>query len=82
MLFRSRVAVLSIEARVQAYHPTVTIFSEGKQLAQRRVSGTPGASGQPQLDLCLIPGRPWVVVGGKRWLQLVDWETPRLLSEW
>ena len=77
-----RVAVLSIEAREQAYRPTVTVFSDGKQAAQRRVSWTPGSSGQPQLDLCLIPGRPWVVVGGKRWLQLVDWQTPRLLSEW
>lgn len=77
-----RIAVLSIEARDQAYRPTVTIFAEAKEQAQRRVSWTPAASGQPQVDLCLIPGRPWVVVGGKRWLQLVDWQTPRLLAEW
>jgi hypothetical protein len=38
--------------------------------------------GQPALDLCLIEGRPWVVVGGRQWLQLLDWAGPRLLAEW
>ncbi|HEU5074816.1 MAG TPA: hypothetical protein VFU02_11590 [Polyangiaceae bacterium] len=78
----ARVAVLSIEAAGQNYQPTVTVFSEGRELGRRRVSGTPALHGQPKLDLCLIPGRPWVVVGGTRWMQLVDWETPRLLAEW
>lgn len=77
-----RVAVLSVDVVDQNYRPTVTVFSDGKQKAQQRVSGTPAADGPPKLDLCLIPGRPWVVVGGTRWMQLVDWETPRLLSEW
>lgn len=77
-----RVAVLSVDVDGQSYRPTVTIFSEGQERSQRRVSGTPGASGPPELDVCLIPGRPWVVVGGKQWMELVDWETPRLLSEW
>lgn len=78
----ARVAVLSIEVVGQSYRPTVTIFSEGKQRGQRRVSGTPASGGPPVVDLCLIADRPWVVVGGSRWMQLVDWETPRLLSEW
>ena len=78
----ARVAVLSIDVVGQSYRPTVTVFSEGRERSRRRVSGTPAAAGPPELDLCLIPGRPWVDVGGKRWMQLVDWETPRLLSEW
>lgn len=78
----ARVAVLSIHVVGQSYQPTVTIFSEGREISQRRVSGTPASQGQPKLDLCLIRGRPWVVVGGTRWMQLVDWETPRLLAEW
>jgi len=77
-----RVAVLSILAVGPSYRPTVTIFAEGQQQGQLRPSWTPAASGQPKLDLCLIPGRPWVVVGGMQWMQLLDWETPRLLSEW
>jgi len=38
--------------------------------------------GQPELDLCLIAGRPWVVVGGKDWMHLLDWKARRLLAEW
>jgi hypothetical protein len=75
------VAVLSVELQHRSYVPTVTIFSNGKELA--RVNLGPSLTRQPpELDLCLIPGRPWVLVGGRRWLQLFDWESRRLLAEW
>ena len=77
-----RVAVLSIEAAGPSYRPFVTIFADGQQIGQLRPAWTPASGGQPKLDLCLIPGRPWVVVGGTKWMQLHDWQTPRLLSEW
>jgi hypothetical protein len=76
----ARVAVLSLVMNAQGFVPTVTIFSNGQELA--RVDTGPGARQQPELDLCLIAGRPWVVVGTRRWLQLIDWESRRLLAEW
>jgi hypothetical protein len=77
-----RVAVLSMDLDAQGYRPTVTIFSNGKEQGRLSVGASVGARGQPQLDLCLIAGRPWVVVGGTRWMQLLDWESRRLLAEW
>jgi hypothetical protein len=77
-----RVAVLSVELDGQGYQPAVTIFSNGKQHGQLETGLSIGSRGQPKLDLCLVPGRPWVVVGGTQWLQLLDWETRRLLAEW
>jgi hypothetical protein len=77
-----RVAVLGIELNDQGYQPTVTIFSNGKQQGRLNVGLSIGLRAQPKLDLCLVPGRPWVAVGGTQWLQLLDWETRRLLAEW
>jgi hypothetical protein len=76
-----RVAVLSMDLDGPSYRPTVTIFSNGKEQGRLRI-GTSVSRGQPDLDLCLIAGRPWVVVGGTRWIQLLDWESRRLLAEW
>jgi hypothetical protein len=76
-----KVAVLSVALDGQSYRPTVTIFSGKKELGRLSI-GPSVARTQPELDLCLIPGRPWVVVGGTRWLQLLDWESRRLLAEW
>lgn len=76
-----RVAVLSITHEGQTYLPIVTIFSNGKELA-RIDTGPTFLRQPPALDLCLIPGLPWVLVGGQRWLQLLDWESRRLLAEW
>jgi hypothetical protein len=77
-----RVAVLSMELDGQGYRSTVTIFSNGKEQARLSVGASVASRAPPQLDLCLIAGRPWVVVGGARWLQLLDWESRRLLAEW
>jgi hypothetical protein len=77
-----RVAVLSMELRSEMYRPSVTIFSKGEQVGQLAVAPSPVAFGRPQLDVCLITGRPWVVVGGRHWLQLLEWTSPRLLAEW
>ena len=77
-----RVAVLSMDLVGDDYRPTVTIFSSGKQQAQLNLGPSLASQGQPKLDLCLIAGRPWVVVGGMQWLQLLDWDSRRLLSEW
>lgn len=77
-----RVAVLSMELAGASYRSTLSIFSKGEQKGQLSVAPTVAASGQPKLDVCLIPGRPWAVVGGKHWLQLLDWSAPRLLAEW
>jgi hypothetical protein len=75
-----RVAVLSLVLAAQGYVPTVTIFANGKELG--RVDTGPSGRQQPELDVCLVTGRPWVVVGSRRWLQLIDWESSRLLAEW
>lgn len=76
-----RVAVLSLARTDRSYLPVVTIFSGNKQIGQ--VDTGPSISRQqPQVDLCLIAGKPWVLVGTKRWMQLLDWEARRLLAEW
>lgn len=77
----ARVAVLSLELDNNSYQPTVTVFIDGRQQARVRIGPT-DSSAQPAFDLCLLPGRPWVVVGGRHWLQLLDWSAPRLLAEW
>ena len=77
-----RIAVLSMAKSARKYRPTITIFSGGIQRAQLRMGETLTAHPEPQLDVCLITGRPWVVVGGRTWLQVLDWSTPRLLAEW
>lgn len=77
-----RVGVLSMELDGQHYRPTVTIFSNGEQQGQLTVGPSLAYLGQPELDLCLIAGRPWVVVGGKDWMHLLDWKARRLLAEW
>lgn len=77
-----RVAVLSMQLKGYDYQPTVTIFAKGKQQGQLSIGPTIARHGQPELDVCLIAGRPWVVVGGRHWLHLLDWSTPRLLAEW
>ncbi len=77
-----RIAVLSMTKSARKYRPTITIFSGGIQRAQLRMGETLTAHPEPQLDVCLITGRPWVVVGGRTWLQVLDWSTPRLLAEW
>jgi hypothetical protein len=78
----ARVAVLSMELSGPMYRPTVTIFSNGEQQGRLSIGPSAASPGQPELDLCLIAGRPWVVVGGRHWLQLLDWSSPRLLAEW
>jgi hypothetical protein len=75
-------AVLSIELIGQNYQPSVTIFVKGEQVKRVSLAPSVASAGQPKLDVCLLPDRPWVVVGGKRWLQLLDWSAPRLLAEW
>ena len=77
-----RVAVLSLELRGQSYSPSVTIFERGEQRGHLNIGPSVATSVQPQLDLCLVAGRPWVVVGSRHWLQLLDWSAPRLLAEW
>jgi hypothetical protein len=77
-----RVAVLSMELVENTYQPTATIFSNGKQLLWLAIGRSIGSREQPKLDLCLVPGRPWIVVGGMLWVQLIDWESRRLLAEW
>lgn len=77
-----RVAVLSMELSGRRHTPIVTVFSKANQEAQLRLGPSPASQTQPELDLCLLGGRPWVVVGGQRWLQLLDWSAPRLLAEW
>lgn len=77
-----RVAVLSMTAVDQSYQPTVTIFSNGKEQGRLQIGPSIGTRAQPKLDLCLVAGLPWVVVGSTRWLQLLDWESRRLLAEW
>jgi hypothetical protein len=76
-----RVAVLSLDSDGQSYRPTVTIFSNGKEQARLAIGPNMSRS-QPELDLCLITGLRWVVIGGRRWMQLIDWESGRLLAEW
>lgn len=76
-----RVAVLSMALLDGRYQPTVTIFSNGKEQLHIDVGPSFGRT-QPIYDLCLVAGRPWVVVGSTRWMQLLDWETRRLLAEW
>jgi hypothetical protein len=78
----TRVAVLSVALIDTGYQPTVTVFVDGKQDGRLRVATSPARSGQPTLDLCLIEGRPWVVVATPHWMHLLDWATPRLLAEW
>jgi hypothetical protein len=78
----ARVAVLSLELTGQNYQPIATIFEDGRQRGQLSIGPSVASGVQPQLDLCLIADRPWIVVGGKYWLQLLDWSTPRLLAEW
>jgi hypothetical protein len=68
--------------RGPSYQPSVTVFSKGEQQGQLSVGPTMAHLGQPNLDLCLIAGRPWMVVGGKDWMQLLDWTSRRLLAEW
>lgn len=77
-----RVAVLSLELVGRDYRPTVSIFSKAGQTHRLNVAATDASEGPPELDLCLVPARPWVVVGTRRWLQLLDWDPPRLLAEW
>lgn len=77
-----RVAVLSLKLIGQDYRPTVSIFSKNGQSHQLNIAATDASDGPPEIDLCLIPNRPWVVVGTRRWLQLLDWDPPRLLAEW
>jgi hypothetical protein len=77
-----RVAVISVALDGHSYRPAVTIFVNGKEQARLSVGTSVVARKQPPLDLCLIHGRPWVVVGGTRWVQLLDWESRRLLAEW
>lgn len=78
----TRVAVLGIEAFGHEYRPAVTVFVNGKQQVRLPLGPQAAALGQPQIDVCLVRGRPWVVVGGALWLQLLDWESRRLLAEW
>lgn len=78
----TRVAVLSLELGGGSYRPSVTIFENGQQSARLSIGPSVASGVQPLLDLCLIAGRPWVVVGGRYWLQILDWTTPRLLAEW
>jgi hypothetical protein len=66
----------------QSYLSTVTIFSYGKERARLNIAPSIASRGQPKLDLCLIAGRPWVVVGNTLWMQLIDWDSQRLLAEW
>jgi hypothetical protein len=75
-------AVLSVTLDSASYRPTVTIFARGVQQAQVNVAPSPASQGQPRIDICLLPERPWVVVGGEDWLQVLDWSAPRLLAEW
>jgi hypothetical protein len=76
-----RVAVLSVALIDGRYQPRVTIYSNGRE--QRHVDiGPHFGRTQPTVDLCLVVGRPWIVVGGTRWMQLLDLETRRLLAEW
>jgi hypothetical protein len=77
-----RVAVLSLELQGQSYRPSVTIFERGEQRGRLSIGPSVATGAQPQLDLCLIGGRPWIVVGSRHWLQLLDWSAPRLLAEW
>lgn len=77
-----RIAVLSMAKSARKYRPTVTIFSGGKQQAQQRIGESLASRPEPRLDVCLIADRPWVVVGSRSWLQVLDWSTPRLLAEW
>jgi hypothetical protein len=77
-----RVAVLTMELEAQVYRPTVTVFAKHGPEGQLSIGPSMAHLGQPALDLCLIEGRPWVVVGGRQWLQLLDWAGPRLLAEW
>jgi hypothetical protein len=77
-----RTAVLSLALEAQSYLPTVTVFEDGKQQKRLQIGPRPASLGRPELDLCLLPDRPWVVVGGRDWLQLLDWSSPRLLAEW
>ena len=76
------VAVLSMELAEASYRSTLTIFSKGKQQGRLSIAPSVAAHGQPKLDVCLLAGRPWAVVGGRHWLQLLDWTAPRLLAEW
>ena len=76
-----RVAVLSLDSDGQSYRPTVTIFSNAKEHARLPI-GPSFARTQPELDLCLIAGLPWVLIGGRSWMQLIDSESGRLLAEW
>lgn len=76
------VAVLSMELRGYDYQPFVTIFADGKQQGQLTIGPSIARHGQPEIDVCLISGRPWVVVGGRHWVHVLDWRTPRLLAEW
>lgn len=79
---QGRLAVLSLKLNGQDYHPTVTVFENGLETGRLAVAPLPASLGQPDLDLCLIGSRPWVVVGGLHWLQLLNLSPPRLLAEW
>jgi hypothetical protein len=76
-----RVAVLSLALDGETYRPAVTIFTNGREHARMSIGPSVGMT-PPRLDLCLIAGRPWVVVGSTRWMQLLDWESRRLLAAW
>jgi hypothetical protein len=76
-----RVLVLSMALDAHSYRPALTVFADGKQQAHLRI-GPLMTRTVPELDFCPIPGRPWVVVATRRWMQLIDWETRRLLAEW
>jgi hypothetical protein len=77
-----RVAVLSMSLVGDSYLPAVTLFANGREQARIDIGASIGARGQPKLDLCVVTGRPWVIVGSTLWMQLVDWESRRLLAEW
>lgn len=78
----TRLVVLSLQLVGESYRPAITMFDRGRQVRQIEVAPSEASLGQPKLDLCLISGRPWVVVGSTQWLQLLDLDGPRLLAEW
>jgi hypothetical protein len=76
------VAVLSMRLEGDSYRPTVTVFSERRERSRFDLGPSIASLGQPELDLCLLAARPWLVVGGRQWLLLFDWSDPRLLAQW
>jgi len=77
-----RSAALSLALSGPDYRTTVTLFTKAAPVAEFPLGPTFAIPKQPEIDLCLLSGGPWLVVGGKQWLQLLDWQTRRLLAEW